>query len=731
MTSRLNGSGLCVIAAAMLLQAAPTETRQQQPAPQRAQGTLTDGVTAVLVDIVVRDRKGQPVRDLTQSDFEILEDGASQSIGSFTRVFEGQPSTAASSAPPSSGASPAPPPPGGTLINPGPGVTALVFDRLRPEARRLAAQAARNYLGSTEESADFVAIFGIDLSLTPYVPFTRNGVALRTALDAMVNNPSAGLPTAEQRRAIAEATQLATASAAAANAATSGAAGPGASAAIGTSPAQAQLTAMQADILRGFDAIDKDQQGYGTTNALFAIVRTLGRIPGRKSLVLFSEGIAIPDAVQHFYLGVIDAANRANVSIYTMDAVGLRAESDQAKVRDAVNQMGQIGINSGYAGDGVGGSFTRNLESNAESLRSDPALTLGELANGTGGLFFNNTNNLAPAFQRIEGDLRNYYLIGYTPTNTTFDGKFRAIEVRVKRPNVTVAARRGYFAVRDPGGTPVNSWEAPALAALERKPVGNDFPVRAGALLFPERGRPGLVPVVVELRTAPLSFHPATDNKSYTSDFTVLVRFIDDKNAVARKISQHYEIRGPIDQIARATQGDVIFYRESELPPGVYTLETVVYDAPSGKSSVRFSTLEMPKHEDNVLRMSSLVLVKRSEKAPEKDRPVGNPLLVNDLLIHPNLGDPVSKSAKEIGFYFSIYPVSGQPAPESTIELTLNGQLLARVPMPVGPADAAGRVQQVGRLPLDQLAPGTYELRAVVKQGASVVARSTMLRIEP
>ena len=97
----------------------------------------------------------------------------------------------------------------------------------------------------------------------------------------------------------------------------------------------------------------------------------------------------------------------------------------------------------------------------------------------------------------------------------------------MKRPGVTVAARKGYFAVRDPGGAPVNVWEAPALGALEQKPVPNAFPVRAGALLFPERGRPGLVPVVVELKTAPLTFSAAADGKSYTSDFTVLVRFVD------------------------------------------------------------------------------------------------------------------------------------------------------------------------------------------------------------
>ncbi len=77
------------------------------------------------------------------------------------------------------------------------------------------------------------------------------------------------------------------------------------------------------------------------------------------------------------------------------------------------------------------------------------------LADATGGLFFNNTNNLRPAFDRIRSDLRNYYLLGYTPSNGNYDGAFRKIEVRFKRPGVTIASRRGYFAVRDPGGAPI------------------------------------------------------------------------------------------------------------------------------------------------------------------------------------------------------------------------------------------------------------------------------------
>jgi VWFA-related protein len=704
---------------------------QQQPAPaQRAAGAVNAGVRAVLVDVIVRDKRGMPVRDLTLSDFELLEDGVPQKVASFTPVFDGvvpaAPEAGAPAAASGKAAVGSPPPEAA-----GPTVTALVFDRLTPEAQRLAVQAAQRYFGSMEEAPSYFGVFGIDNSLASYAPFTRNVRVLRQALDKMTTRASSSFNNPEQREQRKKLEQAA-AGASGGTAPAAGASGPGVSASMGSASAAEQLAAMQAKMLRDFEVMERDQQGYATTNGLFAIIAAMRNLPGRKSLVLFSEGMSIPPAVHRLFLGVIDSANRANVSIYTMDAGGLRGISTQAEARDQINEAAKAGISTSYASSGGSNTaaLTKGLEDNEAVLRQDPRAGLGELAQDTGGLLFENTNNLRQGFDRIESDLRNYYLLGYTPTNDKYDGRFRTIEIRTKRSGVTIAARKGYFAVRDAGGTPISEWEALALAALEQKPVPNAFPLRAGALLFPERDRPGLSPILVDLKTAPLTFQPAEDGKTYTSDFAVLVRLLDGDNQIARKLSQHYEVKGPITEIDRAKQGEVIFYREPELASGVYTMETIVYDAPSGKSSVRFSTVEVPKPEPSKLRMSSLVLVKRGERVPEKDRRADNPLLVNDLLLYPNLGDPISKAAKELGFYFAIYPVSGGPAPVAAIELLDNGKTVAQVPIDLAAADKSGRIQQVGRLPLDRLTPGTYGFRAIVKQGQEQVFKSVMLRLE-
>jgi hypothetical protein len=71
------------------------------------------------------------------------------------------------------------------------------------------------------------------------------------------------------------------------------------------------------------------------------------------------------------------------------------------------------------------------------------------------------------------------------------------------------------------------------------------------------------------------------------------VRFLGPKNEVVKKIGQHYEMAGELAKLDIAKNSEVLFYREPELPPGVYTMETIAYDNPSGKASVRYATVEV------------------------------------------------------------------------------------------------------------------------------------------
>ena len=158
-------------------------------------------------------------------------------------------------------------------------------------------------------------------------------------------------------------------------------------------------------------------------------------------------------------------------------------------------------------------------------------------------------------------------------------------------------------------------------------------------------------------------------------------------------------------------------------------METVVYDALTQKASVRFSTVEKPPVDESRSRMSTVVLVRKRREAPRRREP-GSRLYVGDTLLYPNLGQPLTKGAdKELGFYFAAYLGSDTTAPSANLELLQNAQPLARVNLELAPPDSERRIQQVSRIPTNQLNAGTYELRVTIRQGANTVSQSVPFRV--
>ena len=186
-----------------------------------------------------------------------------------------------------------------------------------------------------------------------------------------------------------------------------------------------------------------EEQGRASMLGLLALIDSLGQLPGRKSVLYFCEGLTIPDAQQARFRQVIDTANRHNVSVYTFDSAGLRVQSAQQQTAREIRELTFTAL-------GPEGSksekLTEELENNERLLKMDPAVSLGILADQTGGLLINNTNALDRAIDQINDDRRHHYLLSYVSTNSTLDGTYRKIEVRVPRRDVEVRARRGYRA---------------------------------------------------------------------------------------------------------------------------------------------------------------------------------------------------------------------------------------------------------------------------------------------
>lgn len=671
--------------------------RAQVAQPPTSSQPFRTQTSAVPVDVIVRDSRGHLVTDLTREDFEILEDGLPQQLTTFEAVkAPGSGSLSSGSGRESSAPSALPRKPDDAAV------VALVFDRLSLEARPLARDAANLYIEQAHRRGDRAAVFAIDLSLIPLQEYTDAAELLREAVGraaTLVTTPRVDASFATEYSAPGSDGSRA-----------DGWVDP-VSQRVGSSATSA------ARIFELFKPREREQQGHATVTALRAVARSLSGVPGRKAVVLFSEGVPLPSNIRDHFYAAIDEANRANVTIYTLDAAGLRVRSIFEQTRRAIGP-----------GSGEGGSVPR-IE-NTMLLDSWTGLTV--LARETGGFFVDNTNDLRPGVRRLAEEMHSYYLLSYTSSNSRLDGRYRRITVKIKRPGLEVRARRGYHAI-PPILTmvPVLPYEAAAYAALDAPTLSNVFPMRLASLSFPESKRPGLTPVLVEVETRHLTFERQPDTQLYTTDFTILARFKDDRDRVIRKVSQHYSMRGPVAQLDRATRGTVLFYKTPEIPPGVYTLEAVVFDALADRASSRIATVEVPHADENTLRVSSLMIVRRSEKVPEKERDPQNPLYYGELSLYPNLGEPLTKGAdKELAFFVTVYPRRPDDRLDATVELLHNGRSLGAVPTALPSPGVSGRIQYVGRLPLEALSPGVYQLRFAVASGSHRVSRSTAVRVE-
>jgi hypothetical protein len=129
--------------------------------------------------------------------------------------------------------------------------------------------------------------------------------------------------------------------------------------------------------------------------------------------------------------------------------------------------------------------------------------------------------------------------------------------------------------------------------------------------------------------------------------------------------------------------------------------------------------------------MSSVVIVGRTERVQGANTASQAPLYFGDMLLYPNLGDPISKSTnKEVSFYVAFYPAGGRALKQAAIELLHNGQPLATAPLTLPAADGGERIQHVGRLPLDTVPPGTYELRIRVSDDRHERSQSAFFTVE-
>jgi VWFA-related protein len=427
----------------------------QQPTPPAEESGLVVRVTTrmVLVDAVVLDKEGHPVKGLKSGDFTVVEDGIRQSVASFSEHN----SERANAAPP-----PALPPhvttnrPAVTQANAENGnVAVLLLDGLNtpPQDQIYVKQQMLKFLARQYDPNTKLAVFALTNKLTVLQNFTQDPLLLRAVLDRYMGQTPAVARSGGQME-----TPSASVPAPTVNLppqATGGPTGSGPDPGLpATLAAGGSNASIFEDIAYMTDRFERESENFArdtrisvTLAALEQIARFMSGQNGRKVLLWFSTGFPFsvvgdsPSAMEaerdygDQIRRTINLLNDAHVATYTIDAGGLVPSS-----------LGDPSISGRDPGKVVLGIDTNRTLATESFQRFSTHDAMETIARDTGGRYFNG-NDLDQAIQSALKESSSYYMLGYYPSKKKWDGKFRNIKLQVDRPGTQLRYRRGYFAV--------------------------------------------------------------------------------------------------------------------------------------------------------------------------------------------------------------------------------------------------------------------------------------------
>jgi VWFA-related protein len=682
----------------------------KEPKPHEF-GTSTYQVS---VDFVAHDRQGHGIEDLTPAEVEVYEDGIRQDVESLRLVHRPVPGTgdAAAVTTPQGTAGPAVVPPDG------PELIAVVLDNISTINRGAVRQRLREYFKDHWREGQQVGVFAVGDRLAVAQPFTSDKAALLEGVERAfgwhgtleLGRPSdggviravnarlpgtSGLPFGNQDRP-------------------PGMRGP-------EGAPSANLPAPDGE-LRLIAALARDIPSMTTIYSLLAVVKAMSAARGRKAIVFMSDEFRLDPHADLLFPSLVTAANEAQVSIYSVDAAGLRIDSANTRLQQ------DMGLAAADHPEGrvLGG---RPDQAGDAFLASVPR-ALFQVADSTGGAVVQDTNNLALGLEKADQDLGDYYLLSYSPKNENFDGRFREIQVRIRRAHGDLRARRGYLALRTRSwADPVLAYESPALSRLEKNPTADQFTVHAQALVFPTGSTGSVTAILVELRGGAMRLEVEKKAGLFHQDFSIVAIVRDASGIVVRKLSQYYPLKGSLDKLEQAKRNKVLFYKETDLPPGTYAVEVVAYDNRAGAASVRRMALEVPEPGGERLQASSLVLVEHAEEAGGQGHRSA-PLVVKGVQLYPSLDAAVPRTESgEAEFFLRAWPAAGHGAVDAAFELRRGDQVVAAHRLGQLAVDETGEINMLTGVSVSEFPPGPYKVRVTLRDGQDVASRSVDLTI--
>jgi VWFA-related protein len=620
----------------------------------------------VNIDVIVKDKKGKYIADLKAEDFTIVENGVPQKIEFFDAPLmpSSRTETKTTTTPGADTAKPAPAAPRNYV--------ALVLDSQTTDISNLkqVREGMLKYVREQITDEDVVALLSVTNGLQMLQPFTQDKAKLIASLEELTINSTS--KTFEQK-------DIADNLNAYRNELTAGATPSGEITSPSGGSQAARLMIVQRVIqqfIRLRTALSL-QQSRPILAALAAISEGLRPIPGKKTLVLFSQGFVTPAVLDWQVQSTIDIANRANVAIYIIDSAGLRGNTQSGSYIPTTPLAGVSGItNQEQRIRAVGGETVfDNVRQEGLNREAD---ILYRISGDTGGKFLKGNNDLGVGLERINEEIHARYTLAYRSTNQNFDGTFRKVKIDVRRPDAQIMSRSGYYAIPAEEIVLLSPNDKKLLSGFDQAQTNPELPLSVSLSQF--RSRDGLftVPVALELPPSAVKFERKGDKRGMQLEVLGVLKATPEK--VLSRLGGNFDVNLSDSDYQLIVNNNIFYRQDMVLAPGDYTLDLIVRDRLSGKTTAKREQFVVPE-PDKEFAATGVVLSRYVEQAPlpalGSDAPA-------DVFIHgkswirPSPGRQFQASDNLIMF-LSVYnaansPDTGKPLVRVTVRLMKDGQ---------------------------------------------------------
>jgi len=670
--ARQFGASLALLA--LLAPGAPPicaqEAQQANQVSNTPQGgfMLKANADLVLTNVVARDAKtGEIVKGLKQGDFRIYENGKQQTIDTFdfesvdmaTPLNEATVSGLAAGPAGSKAVVVAKPE---ELRNHR--LIVMFFDltSMQPEDLERSVDAAQAFIKTKMQPADLVALVSLGDTLAVDQDFTADKNALVNEIGAYNGTEGQGF-------------------AQGANANTN----------------QVEDTTAYTPDESEYNDLNTDRELF----ALRAVSQSLAKINVKKSLLYFSGGISRDGIENEASLrAAINAAVRADLSIYSVDTRGLQAIGP---LGDA--STGSLRGTGGYNG----GALLNNMNANFATQE-----VMATLSSDTGGTAFFDSNDFAPAFAKVQADTSAYYAIGFHSTNLARDGKYRKLTVKIDRPGIKLEYRPGYYAPADFKHSGKEDREQELEDELASDLPATDMAVYMDALYFRLDDNRFFMPVSLVVPGSQIPFVKGGDKDKATLD--VIGAVIDDNKRPVGRIRDTVKLN--LDPSLQARQKNIQYTTSFNLPPGHYQLKFVVRENQTGRMGSFIAEVTLPDFKKAPLKMSSILLSSQLEPSKKQD-----PTVRHGQEFVPNISH-VFRQDQHLYLLYEIYdPAKEKPADNAAKSTKAGINLLSSLELIQGstkvyetPEVQAKAINVEARdavsieldVPLNGLKPGSY-----------------------